>query len=468
MNRIREKYDSPEIDKFRLYFGIGLALFFAPIFYTFQYVLREIFRLIFTSERHDVWLLSEEEVFFYNWFFAALALIIGQAIGVAYIFESPKKFLKGRLNKRNSILNDQRILPYSFLMWFLKLGVVYALLLGYGGFHFFSIYPYLNFPLILVLIVLFFHSWNTIRLKFKGKSYKWMLVSFFGILGLSTIIAKIDVVDYRAVNESLLKLNMEHTYDLQLPSASYSTLFDHHYFTTVEYDVVIDQKKSQTLLIKQDDLLRPMFNNEGEVSMPTSWHDSNPNGFPITAAFLRVDKRIPYNKICQLLTELRDNDILFPSFAVIPDNSPHILSIQSNYGVPGPIMFFYTDSSEFLDAMDTYKLYNNQIYIDHHHPGSCLINNKPTQFDSVEEELFNLIMSDPDFIIYYDFNNKLALDEYVQIKSKIVGAVNHLRDSYSWDKYGEPYGDLDYYSKEYVTDSFPMRIIELPVFFIDH
>lgn len=466
MNHIKKKYDPPGISKFRLYVGIGLALFFAPVFYAFQYVLREVFRILFTSERHDVWLLSDEEVFFYNWFFAALSLIIGLSIGLSYIFENPKRFRGERLNKRNSILNDQRVLQYSFLMWFLKLAIIHALIFGDGGYYFFSIYPHFNFPLILVLIALFFQSWNTVRLAFKKQSYKWMSISFLTILGLSAGMAKVDVVDYKAVNESLLALNMEHSYDLQLPHASYSVEFEHDYYQTIEYDLVRDKDDPEVILLKDGDRIRPLFNEEGEITMPVSWHESNPYDFPITRAYLRIDRRVPFNKVCQLLVELRDHDILFPCFAVQSKKENISPSIRTNYGVSGPILSYYSDSVNFNLNMEELSGHSNQIHITHSEQNKCQINNMTLFYSEIKGVLFKAMMKDPDVVIYYDFSTDLPLDDYIQIKSAILSALNHLRGNYSWDEFGMPFHKLSTPQQETIKEQAPIRIIELPALFI--
>lgn len=74
-----------------------------------------------------------------------------------------------------------------------------------GGFYVFSLYPEYNYIFILIVIVLFSQTWNTISLSFKRKGQKWMLIS--GVLLSITAfgISRINLIDYKTINLNYLK-----------------------------------------------------------------------------------------------------------------------------------------------------------------------------------------------------------------------------------------------------------------------
>lgn len=76
-----------------------------------------------------------------------------------------------------------------------------------------------QYVLILVILVLFLHTWLTIRRLFNGKSFRWMLVSAIFLCVFSLGLSRINLIDYKLINEIILSKNINYTHLLQLPEA---------------------------------------------------------------------------------------------------------------------------------------------------------------------------------------------------------------------------------------------------------
>ena len=64
-----------EIPKSRLIMGLFAGLFFAFCFYAFMYLTRESFRFASLTVDYDLWILTDNEVRFYNLIFAFISVI---------------------------------------------------------------------------------------------------------------------------------------------------------------------------------------------------------------------------------------------------------------------------------------------------------------------------------------------------------------------------------------------------------
>jgi hypothetical protein len=167
--------------------------------------------------------LSDKEVNFYNLFFAFVAVIMAQSACFAFWFDRPRRFLERGHHRNTTIVNDQRALNWYFLNWFSKLAVFFGIMFGlafYGGFYVFSFYPDYNYLFILIVVVLFLQSWSTLRLSFKRKSLKMMLVSMIVVSAVAFGLSRINFVDYKGINQCILSKNVYHKYNLKLPEVS--------------------------------------------------------------------------------------------------------------------------------------------------------------------------------------------------------------------------------------------------------
>lgn len=55
-----------------------------------------------------------------------------------------------------------------------------------------------------------------IRRLFNGKSFRWMLLSFILLSVLSLGLSRINLIDYKTINQIILSKNINYSYHLQL------------------------------------------------------------------------------------------------------------------------------------------------------------------------------------------------------------------------------------------------------------
>ena len=190
--------------------GLFVGLISAFTIYSFFYVLSESFRVISFGNmnygfQNSQNIISETDRSFYNLFFAGLSLIIGNSISILYIFSKPDKIIN-RLNpKRKRIINDQIFLGFNFMSWFNKIG------LAFGVFSMccmdFEFLPYFKPLAYLLLAVLYLDSWKNLSLVIRKNRFKIQGTHLLVMLILTIGLSKIDIINYKAIDELSLKNN---------------------------------------------------------------------------------------------------------------------------------------------------------------------------------------------------------------------------------------------------------------------
>ncbi|NOQ74811.1 MAG: hypothetical protein GQ574_22545 [Crocinitomix sp.] len=451
------------ISRFRKIVGVVLGVGYAVILYAFQFLLRETLRIASTSEFNEMWLLSEEEVGFYNWFAAALSLLIGQSICLAYWFSRPKRFKERGIRSRSTIINDQRFLQTSFLMWFLKLGFFYVIFFGLTwqnntGYLVFSFYPTFAIILILVILVLFFQSWNTIRVKFKQKSYKWMLFAFFALGLTSWAMSKINVVDYEAANESILAENIWYTYDLQLPEVDNwdEPLYYADYIEPYLYYRKTEDTAANAIWVRHDRRWRPAYDRDNYAGFSSSC--TKPRDYSNTDIRLYIDKRIKMRIVSDILSDFRDKGAYHVSFAVLPLDAPYPPACYHGNVINTNIPFEYENQEDYLASKARWDSIPNQIQIKHDKMGECNVNGKAIKYEYLANELFELMIVNTDFFIEYIYSDELPFDDYIQFKVAANEAIIQVKDFFTWDERGKAYYELHWGNRESYDKEYPLRM----------
>ena len=125
-----------EISKPQFIIGVTLGILFSFGFYSITSVIKEILRVLSTTENYDIWLLSESEQNFYNLFYAFLSAIFGQSICFSFWLSKKRKTFGKQNYLRSSVIVDQSVLNSYFLLWFSKMAFFFAAFFGlnrWGG-----------------------------------------------------------------------------------------------------------------------------------------------------------------------------------------------------------------------------------------------------------------------------------------------------------------------------------------------
>lgn len=217
----------PAIPKFRLYSGIVLGILFTATFYQFAILLMDLLRFWTMDSYYQVWPLNENEHQYYRLFYAGLASIGGLGVCFEVWFYRAFTFAKKPFFARSRIYNDHRMLHWSFLFWFLKMGFLYAMVFDgrYFGIHnylnFYQDYPWL-FPLILG--VLYLNIWKTLLTVYRRKGFYYLILSAFALSILSWGLSRWELVNTKKIEKQLIAKNPYQRFEIEMVPSDYGAL----------------------------------------------------------------------------------------------------------------------------------------------------------------------------------------------------------------------------------------------------
>lgn len=451
-----------EIPKFRLIAGILIGLFYSFAFYSFLYLTREVFRILSVTEDFDLWVLTDKEVNFYNLFFAFISVIISQSVCFTFWFDRPRKIFGKGHYKTTTIVNDQRVLNWYFLSWFSKLAIVYGIMFGlafHGGFNVFSFYPDYNYIFILIIVVLFLQTWNSIRLAFKRKSLKWMLFSGVIISIVAFGLSRINLIDYKAINQSYLEKNIHHNYILELPETnSYERLYRRSLIEDIYMVKSKNPNKKEPLIIVENN--KADLNKLEEIII--HWQSMRSEyDIPHMVYQLHIDKTIKMGFINQLKNELAKSGGTRIAYAVVPRNPEYDIWYYKDFSFQTRIPNWHSDWFNPKEIFDDVIRFQNIIEINQSASGNCFINDEPVEKEKIKQTIKHLITNDSDYIIKFHVNDSVEFSDYFRVVSYSREVINELRNEYSKETYSEQFDWLDYEKMEEVKGKYPLRIFEL-------
>ncbi|NOU58456.1 hypothetical protein [Marinifilum caeruleilacunae] len=456
------KVKFPKVSGIRLTVGIVMGLLYSFAFYSFMYMVREGFRLLSVTEEYDLWILSDEEVNFYNLFFAFVAVILSQSLCLSFWFDRPQKLAGSKKYRLNAIVNDQRVLNWYFLNWFAKLTLLFALMFGsvyQGGFYVFSFYPDYKFIFMLIVPVLFLHTWLTIRLKFKGNGWKWMLVSMCIVTGLSIGLSKINLIDYKVMNQSYLQKNIRYNYQFELAESDYSETFYPTYFTKKIYMVKSRSKKETAPLLIVDQEEIEMVQLHEKI---LDWQ-STQEYYDIERIIfqLHIHKNIKVGDLQQLKQALAKLGARKIAYAYLPKTREYDSRYYRNFALQSRITDWETS---WFPPKEVYKHMNrheNIIKVTQNSEGQCFINGNRVKLSMLKQNLKLLILSNTDYVIRYEVNDNIDFADYFSVISESRAVINELRNEYSKALYSKPFIDLYYEYQNDVKKKYPFSFFEL-------
>lgn len=461
-----------EIPKYKYFVGVIVGLLMAFFLYALQYMTREMIRVSSSSE-DDIWMLSDAEVSFYNLIFAFIALILGQSFCFEYLFNRPKQNFKARTGRWQNIINDQRILSWYFLTWFSKMGTMYGLLFctaGLGDFYIMSFYPNFNYMFILIVIVLFLQSWNGLLLVFKRRAFKYMLFSAGIISGLSFGLSKVEIVDYKAVNEMVINNRLDVQYNLRIPNSK--VYFDKNRrfrnLPSISLVTAKDNSKNLPLLfldhekVGKEKFLFEMINLKRMQS--SAIQDLMP-------AFLRIDKDVPMSFVHEIKRELDYSDVQRLNYLVIPADAiyPDRYYERSNRKVLplNNVDYFTPEYEEYVEKANAIP---NKIDILISKQGYSM-NGVNIPKNEMVLVIRSQILQNLDYGIFLNFTEDVNFETYFVVVSKIYEVVYSFRDEEAQDIFSMDYKSLEENqyertdemreTKRNIAAKYPLRFFEV-------
>jgi hypothetical protein len=464
---LHTNFSDLEISSFRFYSGLIVGFLTSIAYYGFLYGLREAFRIFTISEEYDIWILSDAEVSFYNMFFAFIAVIYGHSVCISHWLETPRRWKDRIYRRRFSIINDFRGNSWIFISWFVRittlLGFLYCFTFKYWHYAY-QLYPRYRFLLILFAVVLFLNTWNSTRLIFKNRSFKWFFYTLLITVGLSFGLSKINPIDYKSINSRVLNKSVYHNYNLQIPRTDFQELL---YNQSLVWSIYIAESKvnRDSSVIWTDGEKIKLEDIRGKVS---EWREMLFEADqPRMTIRLTIHSGTKMRIVNQVKEELSRSFALRIAYAVAPIDSDLDPRFFRNHSIisklPPPSVPFF-DSEEYINSINSHK---NPIVINHtDYQDSISYNGLFIHIDNLTDSLKTEILANPKYLIKYYFKDTLEYENYITIISNAKLCIEELRDSYSLEHYSLKFDDLYWHDLYWekaseVNRLFQYRLLEI-------
>ncbi|MCL2073075.1 MAG: hypothetical protein FWH18_04075 [Marinilabiliaceae bacterium] len=399
-------------------------------------------------------ILSDEEVNFYNLFFAYLSLIFAQSFCLSQWFGKPRKFFEKRNIHKSVIINDQKNLNIYFFSWFTRLTTIYALgmMMSISGFYVFSFYPEYNYISVLIIIVLFLQTWVSIRRIYKRKSFKWMLFSAAIISVLSFGLSRINLIDYQKINQIYLEHNVPLKYNLELVEIEknervYSSLL-------YLYEIYIAKQQSDTV---EDN--NPLFIFEGEelsmddlkqnllLSMEFAFFNQNTTFLP-----LYIDKSIKTEHVNRIKEMIIDVGFLNVAYGVIPKNREFDKRFYSNYFS----LWRLIDKKEYKNLnLEEFELITVCYVNDVLKINDTICSTKDFYF-----KIKHQIEISENYLLRFKVDDETIFEHYMFVLNEFKRAVESIRNEYALKNYSDEFDNLDIETNNFIRNKILLRMIE--------
>ncbi len=200
------------LSKRQLISGFIFGLLSALILYFSSQFVFESFIIIAAHFEGLLYVFTDNEMSFFNWFYANVSLVFGNAICLRYWAKMPRRTNdtspKNKL-RLHTIKNDQTNLTTHFFHWFTACSFYYyfyfGLNVGHWSYDVIGLYEHYKYFFILIPIVLWLNSWLGISRLFRKKSLLWMALSALFIIVFSFGLSKIDFSDSKNFNKTFLE-----------------------------------------------------------------------------------------------------------------------------------------------------------------------------------------------------------------------------------------------------------------------
>lgn len=454
INFLKTDFKTLNISKFRFLSGIIVGFSYSFTLYSFFYMSREAFRILSSSFNYDIWILNDNEVQFYNLFFAFISVIFGQAICFSFWFGRPKKPFGLVKQRTSSIINDQSSLMWVFLSWFSKLAVVFGIMFGltfHGGYYVFSFYPTYNYVFVLIIIVLYFHSWITIRRIHKNKSLKYLLVSMIVVSVTSFGLSHIQLIDYKAINEGYFNQNAIYKYKLELPESDYSTSLEKK--SLIEDFYIVSDLKSENANPKiiyenEEILISNLTNKINEIKEWVPEYD-----VPFITIRVSAHKNTKMGIIKHFKDELEKAGINRIAYGVIPKNREYDKMYYKD------LSFLMRIPNKQLIEMYPHS-FKNEIYIKLITEKQFKVNDTIVETEKLNQSIKNLVTQENDYIFNLHIDSQQDIQGFIKTISALKVVIDDLRNDFSMRRYNKTFDNISSDKQNEISKIFAFRVRE--------
>lgn len=442
---LNKNKETLSIPRTKFFIGIASGLLFSFWLYAFLYMSREVFRFFSQTEYYDLLILSNREIFFYNLFFAFIAVIFGQSICFNYWFEKPRTLFHRSTWRRFSIVNDNRVLNWNFLSWFSKLAVVYGFffcLTWNGGFIDFILFPDYSYIFALVVVVLYLQVWNTFRITFKKESKKWFLISLLVVSGLSFTFSQINFIDHKALNDKFLSKNIFAKYNLELPTSDYYRYGTERFSLIEKLFVVLigeNDKNSEPQIIYEN---QKIAINEID-SIVKFWRlIRSPAEADLIDVRLYIDKDVPMYFVNNLKEELSKNNSRRVSFVVYPADLKIEKLYEYYYSVPFILPPHGEDRRVIAKSFIETTNIDNIINLDIRNTGEFSLNGLVITENDLAKHIEEILRAEMKSMFLFSYSGSVSYSNFIFALSHIRRISYEIRNELALKEHGITFDEL--------------------------
>lgn len=448
------------LSTFKLVSGVVMALLMSFVFYFFSCVMLEAFRVMTLTPEYDIWVPSEKARSFYQLFFAFLSVVFAQSFCLAYWFDGPRRFFEQRHRSAVQIVNGQRNLNWYFLYWFAKVLLCWFCIFSFpGAFYAFSLYPDFKHLFILLIIVLFLHPWVAMRLAFKRKTMKWMALSAVLVTILAFGMSRINVFDYKSLDNAFLSRNVPHRYSLELPETDAVLKMQRASLSKIVYLVQDkDEPEPQCLVIVDGKIVDlPRFSETME-----KWRSCHYEAdIPLLTCCLNIDRKVKMRDVDEVLQALADIRFYRIQFVVVPRHREldvRYYNFLALHTMRLPIRFH--GDSIYQQWVESVGEIPNQIMVTSHGAEIYDVNGNLVEGTECKTIFKDLIQQDLDYIIRFKVDEEMLYSDYITVMASAMEALNDLKEEYAMERYLKHWDQLYPDEEEEIYYRFQFRFFE--------
>jgi len=410
------KYELPKLTLTTIIIGVLLWMFYAFSFYFFLKLFKEFFRYFSASfHNNELLVVGDSSRNFFNFFFAFIAVLMAQSVVFTYWFNKPHKFKSNYSHRRISMINDHRLTNWYFIHWFTKMGVIIGLIaVDNYAFNLYSQYKYL---FILAGIVLFAQTWTTFRLNFRNRGLKWILISFITVVSLSFALSRINLINYKELNELFLQNNTSYKYDIHVPESMNTTRANLFYSKVNVYLIAGNHPNFE---IKIEGFSKVKFKNIHLAIAEYKKAFGYVEGRYALQFILNVDKNTKLKNVLAVKNVLLNTGVAIVSYAVKPINSVYKTPFYVNEGFITP-----SYSNQFNADLDNY------IKIELSAKNKISVDGIP--IETLQETVKNSQHNGTKYLFEIDFDETITFETYIKIINDLEIAINDMKSEFSTD-----------------------------------
>jgi biopolymer transport protein ExbD len=449
-----------KFDKTRLIVAIAMSFGYTIGFYSFLVCIRESFRYLTLMGDDDLLLvLSSTETYFYNFFFATIASITGLSIFAEAI-------LKPQFNLpryvRYSIINDFNGLLWYVNYWLFKmgvfLGIFYSFLWLQNHIDFYSDYWFL-FPMI--SFVLFFNQWLKFRLFINIDSFKLMILSLLIVSIFSSFLAFANIIDYKSLNNSILKHSIRFNYSIELPESSELERIPQWSTTGNLYLGLDKQTNSDSAVLAIKGIQNPVSRDNLH-----KWIESEKEQLFADEQFsiaLHIHKSIQMKYVKQLFNQLQESHIRKLWFVTQDYDRGLSFNLRTPCSDVMPDSTIWQQScSELAKTIKDLTVLNIKLQRE-----ALYFNDKIISFSNFSDIIKKqLEKSDSEYVLSLEISNDASYKDFIFVINMLHTAVNDLKRKYALVKFNKVFDpDETLYDDPKLYDTlrkkFPLNILML-------